>query len=75
MLLGQIQNGVIVIDDLPPTPDGTVVRVLFPDPPPADSGFRVHFPLLHCGGPSTLDLNNEKIAKIFMDEDRVLAGY
>jgi hypothetical protein len=71
-LHGIVQNGVIVLSGGLSLPEGTPVTVscsLVPSSPPATEKKRVQVPLVRTGEPGTMNLNNERIAEIFDEED------
>ena len=71
-LHGLVQNGVIVLSGGLSLPEGTPVTVscsLEPSSPPAAEKKRVQVPLVRTGEPGTMNLNNERIAEIFDEED------
>jgi len=71
-LRGLVQNGVIVLSGGLSLPEGTPVTVscsLEPSSPPATAKKRVQVPLVRTGEPGTMNLNNERIAEIFDEED------
>ena len=71
-LNGRVLNGVIVLTGGIALPEGTPVTVLWNvdavSPPPTEKR-RVQVPLVRTGEPGTMNLNNERIAEIFDDED------
>jgi len=73
---GRVQNGVVVLDGDPQLPEGMLVTVSFPDPPPTEPRSprqRVSFPLIRTGQPGSLLLTAERIAEI-LEEDDVSSG-
>jgi hypothetical protein len=71
-LHGIVQNGVIVLSGGLSLPEGTPVTVscsLMLSSPPATEKKRVQVPLVRTGEPGTMNLNNERIAEIFDEED------
>jgi len=71
-IIGRVQNGVVVLEDGPPLPEGMEVIVSFPDPahlePPAPRQ-RVSLPLIRTGRPGSLRLTAERIAELLEDDD------
>jgi hypothetical protein len=71
-LPGHVHNGVVVLDGGATLPEGAAVTILA-------TGLRiwrkpgkkkrVRFPLIRCKRPGTLDLDNERIARILEAED------
>ncbi len=73
---GRVENGVVVLEGDPQLPEGMVVTVSFPDPPPTEPPAprqRVSFPLIRTGRPGSLLLTAERIAEI-LEEDDVSSG-
>jgi hypothetical protein len=71
-LHGLVQNGVIVLSGGATLPEGTPVTVscsLEPGSRPPSEKKRVQVPLVRTGEPGTMNLNNERIAEIFDEED------
>jgi hypothetical protein len=71
-LHGIVQNGVIVLAGGLSLPEGTPVTVSCssePGSPPATEKKRIQVPLVRTGEPGTMNLNNERIAEIFDEED------
>jgi hypothetical protein len=71
-LPGRVENGVIVLANGCPLPEGTAVTVvcaLSPLAKAASEKQRVQLPLVRTGEVGTLDLTNERIAEILDDED------
>ena len=71
-LYGLVQNGVIVLSGGLSLPEGTPVTVscnLEVGPRPPSEKKRVQVPLVRTGEPGTMNLNNERIAEIFDEED------
>jgi hypothetical protein len=71
-LQGIVQNGVVVLTAGVTLPEGTPVTVtceVKPVPQPAAGKKRVQLPLVRTGKPGSMNLNNERIAEIFDDED------
>ncbi len=69
---GRVHNGVVVLDGEPDLPEGMVVTVSFPDPPPTEPPAprrRVSFPLIRTDRPGSLGLTAERIAEILEEED------
>ena len=73
-LLGQIHNGVVVLDGGTPLPEGTRVSVSpvssippFPETEIVCEAGKL--PYVHGGIPGTWHLTNEMIAQIFEEED------
>lgn len=78
-LTGFVHNGVIVLTGGASLPEGTPVTVsCSPQPLPLPAGWeenRVQLPLVRTGEPGSMDLNNERIAEIFDDEDVAYARH
>jgi hypothetical protein len=70
-LNGLVQNGVIVLSGGVTLPEGTPVTVTCGgDAPAAQSARRrIQVPLVHTGRPGSMNLNNDRIAEIFNEED------
>lgn len=69
---GHVRNGVVVLDGNPNLPEGAVVTVLYPVPPPtAPAVQRKHapFPLVRSSHPGSVPLTNKRIAEILDEED------
>ena len=69
---GRVQNGVVILEGKPQLPEGLVLTVSLPDPPPAEPPAprqRVSFPLIRTGRPGSLRLTAERVAEILEDED------
>ena len=70
---GRVHHGVVVLEGEPELPEGMVVTVSFPNPPPPerpDVRQRISLPLVLSDG--SLRLTAERIAEI-LDEDDVSA--
>ena len=70
-LNGFVQNGVIVLTGGLSLPEGTPVTVTcgVDTTAPQPEKKRVQVPLVRTGKPGSMNLNNERIAEIFNDED------
>ena len=71
-LNGYVQNGVIVLTGGQSLHEGTPVTVSYGVDaltPPVQRAKRVVVPLVRSDNPGTLDLNNDRIAEIFEQED------
>jgi len=70
-LNGFVQNGVIVLTDGSSLPEGTPVTVTcgVDVPVPQPEKKRVQVPLVRTGRPGTMNLDNDRIAEIFNEED------
>ena len=70
-LNGFVQNGVIVLSGGTTLPEGTPVTVTCSaDAPAAQSERkRIQVPLVRTGRPGSMNLNNDRIAEIFNEED------
>ena len=70
-LNGFVQNGVIVLSEGATLPEGTPVTVTCgADAPAAQSERkRIQVPLVRTGRPGSMNLNNDRIAEIFNEED------
>jgi hypothetical protein len=69
---GRVQNGVIVLEDGPPLPEGAAVTVSCDMPPVLKKPSvqkQVEFPLVHSKHPGTLNLTGQRIAEILDEED------
>ena len=70
-LNGYVQNGVIVLSGGATLPEGTPVIVMCGVAAPAvqPERKRVQVPLVRTGRPGSMNLNNDRIAEIFNEED------
>ena len=70
-LNGYVQNGVIVLSGGATLPEGTPVTVTCgADVPAPNSGRKkIQVPLVRTGRPGSMNLNNDRIAEIFNEED------
>jgi len=69
---GRVHNGVIVLDDGPPLPEGAAVIVCYPapiGPPPTVEKRRIQVPLVPSDQPGSVHLTGERIAEILDEED------
>jgi hypothetical protein len=69
---GRVHHGVVVLEGEPQLPEGMVVTVSFPVPPPTEPPAprrRVSFPLVKSGQPGSLQLTAERVAELLDDED------
>jgi hypothetical protein len=72
LILGRIQNDVVILEAGQSLPEGTIVTVSYPASPPtapSDSGYPVQFPLVTSGRPGSLALTADRIAEILQDDD------
>jgi hypothetical protein len=72
VVLGRVQNGVIVLDGDSALPEGAVVTISYGEPPAKQSSVgnsRIQVSLVHTGRPGTVQLTGERIAKILDNED------
>ncbi len=71
-ILGQIQNGVVVLAGGSALPEGAVVTVTYRGEPienAAKCKTRIQVPIVRTGQPGTLVLTNNRIAEILDHED------
>ncbi len=77
-LLGQVQNGVVVMTPGSLLPEGAVVGIVYPLKLPTSSatqpnrpraGKRVQLPLVESQHPGSVDLTNEQIHRILGQEE------
>jgi hypothetical protein len=69
---GRGHNGVVVLEGDPQLPEGMVVTVSFPDPPPTEPPAprrRVSLPLVPSDRPGSLRLTAERVAELLEDDD------
>ena len=69
---GRVRNGVVVLDNGPPLPEGAAVTITYPAVPqakPASEKRRIQVPLVRTGEPDTMHLTNARIAEILDQED------
>jgi hypothetical protein len=71
ILLGRVENGVIVLDVPVKLPEGARVSVSFPakTPRPATALRPVVLPIFDYDGPPDIDLTGERIAEILDRDD------
>ena len=68
-LNGFVQNGVIVLSEGATLPEGTPVTVSADAPAAQSERKRIQVPLVRTGRPGSMNLNNDRIAEIFNEED------
>jgi hypothetical protein len=69
---GRVHHGVVVLEGEPELPEGMVVTVSFPDPPPTEPPAprrRVSLPLVPSDRPGSLQLTADRIAELLEDDD------
>jgi hypothetical protein len=69
---GRVHNGVVVLEDGPPLPEGMAVTVLCNIAPAAETAKqkrRVELPLVPSKRPGTLHLTAERIAELLEEDD------
>lgn len=72
VVLGRVQNGVVVLEGKAAIPEGAVVTVSYGEPAATNSTAgqpRVHVPLVRTGRPGSVALTGERIAEILDEED------
>ena len=71
VVLGRVQNGVVVLDGDSALPEGAVVQVSYGEPPAKKIAgcTRVQVPLVKTGRPGSVQLSGERIAEILDEED------
>ncbi len=72
VVLGRVQNGVVVLEGDSALPEGAVVTISYGEPPGklATAGRpRIEVPLVHTDQPGSLNLTGERIAEILDKED------
>lgn len=72
VLIGRVQNGVVVFEGDFALPEGAIVTVSCGEPPvqkAATGQSRVEVPLVKTGRPGTVQLSGERIAEILDEED------
>jgi hypothetical protein len=71
VVLGQVQNGVVVPEGDSALPEGAVVTISYGEPPTKQTAgaSRIQVPLVHTGSPSSVHLTGERIAEILDEED------
>ncbi len=71
-ILGQVRNGVVVLEGGTVLPEGSMVIVILSGKPrirTAKNPKRVEFPLVRSSSPGSVHLTNEKIAQLLDEED------
>jgi hypothetical protein len=69
---GRVQNGVVVLENGPPLPEGAAVTITYPavaPPKPTGEKRRIQVPLVKTGEPGSVQLTNARIAEILDQED------
>ena len=61
---GHIHNGVVVLENAPPLPEGMPVTVQFPDPAVHSQRKRVELPLVPSANPGSIRLTAERVAEL-----------
>jgi hypothetical protein len=72
VVLGRVQNGVVVLEGNSALPEGAVVTISYGEPPTTQASAgasRIQIPLVHTGNPSSVHLTSERIAEILDEED------
>jgi hypothetical protein len=72
VVLGRVQNGVVILENGSALPEGAIVTVSCGEPPiktATPGGTRVDVPLVKTGQPGSVDLSGERIADILDEED------
>ena len=69
---GRVRNGVVILEEGPPLPEGAVVTVLCPDvrpAGPAERAERVDLPLVPSEHPGRVVLTAERVAELLEETD------
>jgi hypothetical protein len=69
---GRVQNGVVVLENGPPLPEGAAVTITYPAIPqaqPAGEKRRIQVPLVKTDEPGSVQFSNARIAEILDQED------
>jgi hypothetical protein len=72
VIRGRIQNGVVVLEDAPSLPEGTMVTVSYgiaPSTQPPETRRRVQLPLVRSDRPGSRRLTAERVAELLEDDD------
>jgi hypothetical protein len=72
VVLGRVQNGVVVPEGDSALPEGAVVTISYGEPPAKQATAenpRIQVPLVHTGSPGSVNLSGERIAEILDQED------
>jgi hypothetical protein len=72
VVLGRVQNGVVVLESGSALPEGAIVTVSCGEPSiktGTPGGARVDVPLVRTGQPGSVHLSGERIAEILDEED------
>jgi hypothetical protein len=71
VVLGRVQNGVVVLEGDSDLPEGAVVSVSYGELPAKQphGRARVQVPLVKTGRPGSVPLSGERIAQILDEED------
>ena len=72
VILGRVQNGVVVPDSASALPEGATVTITYPALPetkPAAPKRRIQVPLVRTNQPGSVQLTGERIAEILDQED------
>ena len=74
---GRVHNGVVILEGGQSLPEGTIVTVSYPDPPPTttpESGHKVQLPLVRSDRPGSLELTPDRIAELWEEDDLASFG-
>ena len=72
VVLGRVQNGVVVLEGDSALPEGAVVAVSFGVPPATSANGekrRIQVPLVRTNQPGSVNLTGQRIAEIMDEED------
>jgi hypothetical protein len=72
VVIGRVQNGVVVLDGESALPEGAVVTVSYSESPAKQATVgktRIQVPLVRTGRPGSVDLSGERVAEILDNED------
>ncbi|HEX4412695.1 MAG TPA: hypothetical protein VH107_03640 [Lacipirellulaceae bacterium] len=70
LVLGRVQNGVVVLDSKSVFPEGAVVTVSYGEPAKQITGAgRIEIPLVKTGSPGSVNLSGDQIAQILDQQD------
>lgn len=73
VILGRVQNGVVILEGKTTLPEGASVTVTYPAPPPAKPAAapkrRIQVPLVRTDQPGSMPLTGARIAEILDEED------
>jgi hypothetical protein len=72
VVLGRVQNGVVVLEGNSNLPEGAVVTISYAEAPAKKATLgatRIELPLVRTGSPGSVQLTGERIAEIMDEED------